>query len=290
MILYSSGHNSPTVYSNPEKLLHLPPLNAYPKWPLDRIALDEKRRFHFMGREKFSDIYHAVDSMADNTSRSYSPQGSLGYRKSRIFAALVCLLMQQRRRIVYLPDSRAMTSALVKYTKQVLLLMFADDSRLQVQINMFSTTEELVEFADEFRNNNQELYSVVDQLNALDTTPGIVDTLSVNQKKRAMPFTKEITFEHFYIWSASGTYEKAPYDNSRQDSGATRIVLCPGLSKIDSLISRFIFRSLTKALIRLRCCFGGIISVLKYLSTCIDRTARYSRITQDEFPSFWVPY
>lgn len=94
--------------------------------------------------------------------------GTIGWGKSHLLAAMVCLLLRKGRKIVYLPDCKVMLSDPVKYVRSALLLTFASEPEIQRQAAELQTAEQIVAFCDRFPH----LTYVIDQFNALeqDTT------------------------------------------------------------------------------------------------------------------------
>ena len=90
--------------------------------------------------------------------------GTIGWGKSHLLAAMVCLLMRNGRKVVYLPDCRAMLQYPVRYFSSALVLTFASDPIIQQQAAALETDDQIIRFCNQF----VDLIFIVDEWNALD--------------------------------------------------------------------------------------------------------------------------
>jgi len=81
-----------------------------------------------MSREAFEEAYGYVPSLRLDGLSSLYIYGTMGYGKSYILAALACLLYRQGKRVVFIPDCRAMLINPLLYIKCALLCTFANPS------------------------------------------------------------------------------------------------------------------------------------------------------------------
>ncbi|KAA8898507.1 hypothetical protein FN846DRAFT_910036 [Sphaerosporella brunnea] len=203
-------------YSDPSKVLRLPFPSAYSRKPTDRFKLDDTGEFDYMGRIKFREVYEAVSKLKIGIShQSYSLQGSLGYGKSHILAALACLLLRQGKLVVYLPDCRTMAQDYVKYLKTALMFTFALHPNVLPLIREVHTKEELVHLFAWLEDQGHSLWFIVDQMEALeeDTQGG---TLRPAQKEAALSGINELVAFHYTIWGSTGNNADARADSARQ--------------------------------------------------------------------------
>jgi energy-coupling factor transporter ATP-binding protein EcfA2 len=210
---------------------------------LDRFRLDPDDTFRFMGREIFAKVYQIVSNMSRRTGTIYSLQGTLGSGKSHILAALACLLLKERKRVVYLPDARELAAGIVCYTKVALQLAYADNQALFGRIQGLLSIADIVQFAQERSIQHDRWYLICDQMNALDHFPDTANSLGPDAQMGALRFIQQLAHTHNFIWSASGNCREAASDNARQNSGAKRLLFREGYNRVRS--SRFFDTRLT---------------------------------------------
>ncbi|PGH14230.1 hypothetical protein AJ79_03205 [Helicocarpus griseus UAMH5409] len=95
-----------------------------------RFALRGKKsneKFHYMGREIFSQLVDKFDKMKDDARfGNLWVYGLMGYGKSHLLATLTCFLTAQGYQVIYLPDARVCHKDPVDYFPQSMLLTWAD--------------------------------------------------------------------------------------------------------------------------------------------------------------------
>jgi len=187
-----------------------------------------------MGRRIFAEVYQTVSKMSVTTGMIYSLQGSLGSGKSHILAALVCLLVKEGKRVVYLPEAKQLATDLVGYTQYSLQLAYADDEVLFERIQGFSSITDILKFAKERSRRGELWYLICDQMNALDHFHDIANSLAAEDQREALRFIQRLASDHIYIWSASGNCRDAASDNRRQNSGAQRLLFREGYNRVRS--------------------------------------------------------
>jgi hypothetical protein len=92
----------------------------------------------------------------------------MGYGKSHILAALTCLLYRQGKRVLFVPDCRAMLANPLIYIRYALLCTFAIPSLKEERQRIRDCTSlcELDAFSHSL--DGTTLYFVVDQVNVLE--------------------------------------------------------------------------------------------------------------------------
>ncbi|RUS27583.1 hypothetical protein BC938DRAFT_483040, partial [Jimgerdemannia flammicorona] len=190
-------------YSNPTNILRLPfPFTGFEK-PTDRFAINDGS-FEYMGREEFAQVLREIENL--NCGDGYTKLfifGSIGYGKSHILAAMVCLLLQQGKRVVFLPDCRAMVRGFPEYLQASLLLTFADSVYYQKKIYNCMSVNDIRSFCRELAKEEIYLYFIVDQLNALDNDENDNERMTNKKKGRVKDDLESTTYNHYYIMSAS---------------------------------------------------------------------------------------
>jgi energy-coupling factor transporter ATP-binding protein EcfA2 len=157
---------------------------------------DEDGLFAFMGRGGLTALLAQVSELRLAKTRKLLLHGTAGFGKSHIVAALVCLLIKQGRLVLYLPDCKVMLQDRVDYLRAALRLTFHGDEGVQ---------RELLE-ADEKGlldrcKWTKDLVFVVDQLNALDISPGGDDLQ--DKKSDCCDLINSASFGHLIIQAAS---------------------------------------------------------------------------------------
>jgi len=167
--------NDPKWYSNPCNMGSLPFPLLYSRLPTDWFHLVELT-FMYMGWTRFSEIWNEVQSLKlrDGISQLYL-HGTMGYGKSHLVAALVCLLCHLGKCILYLPDCRQMLATPFLYMKSTLLCAFSDpsSSSLHNEIQYLGDSTDPnnhLKLAKQFCSENpgKALYFIVDQMNVLE--------------------------------------------------------------------------------------------------------------------------
>ncbi|KAK2811239.1 hypothetical protein FQN50_002336 [Emmonsiellopsis sp. PD_5] len=120
--------NAKIALSDPRKFTNLPiPFLGpeIPQWFMD--GGNDKENFNYMGREVFSSLVDAFQSVVELPYyQDLWVYGLAGYGKSHLLAALVCYLTAREYRVIYLPDSRACVQGALTYFKMSLLFTWAD--------------------------------------------------------------------------------------------------------------------------------------------------------------------
>ncbi|KAL1916623.1 uncharacterized protein VTP21DRAFT_5327 [Calcarisporiella thermophila] len=222
----------PEEFSDPSKLIKLP-FPFLGLLPVDRFNITDGC-FIYMGREGFARVLAEIENFRDPSyyNRLYV-YGSIGYGKSHILAAMACLLFQQGKRVVYLPDCRAMAQNFLRYLKEALLLTFGDSESYQLEILKCDTTEKINAFCDEiFDRDSIRLYFIIDQLNALDHELVNRDNICNTIKSSIQVCLDQIMYSHYAIKSASANFQSAIHMEQKQLS-EKKIALLGGLTKAE---------------------------------------------------------
>ncbi|RUS13751.1 hypothetical protein BC938DRAFT_477695, partial [Jimgerdemannia flammicorona] len=203
-------------YSNPTNILRLPfPFMGFVK-PTDRFAIDDGS-FEYMGREEFAQVLREIENLkGGNGYTELFIFGSIGYGKSHILAAMVCLLLQQGKRVVFLPDCRAMAKGFPEYLQAALLLTFADNVYYQKKIYNCMSVNDIHSFCRGLAKEEIRLYFIVDQLNALDNDENDNERMTNEKKGRIKVDLESITNNHYYIKSASANWKSALHVKQKQ--------------------------------------------------------------------------
>ena len=217
-------------YCNPEVVQHLPFL-CDAEIPYDRFPPDPANEcFTYYGRSAFREIYAAATSMRFKGPRLYFIHGTLGAGKSYMLAALCCLLRRNGKRVVFLPDCRAMLRDTFKYLQAALRLTFIDHPQAYQYLCASTTTDHLIDFCYKASNEIRLLF-VIDQVNALDPQDDAEDRYSSAQKMSVRALLDRITSTHLKLASSSGNYQHGLHDTLRQ-TGEKRLGVYGGLTEV----------------------------------------------------------
>jgi len=223
----------PIVYSNPEKIINIPFPYLGTTSPVERFAIKSDESFDYMGREGFAQVLAVIESLKiPNGFRKFHIYGSIGYGKSHILAAMACLLFQQGKRVVYLPDCRAMAEDFLEYFKRSLLTTFGDSEHIQLEILGCNSVDAIMSFCKRIAlADDIYLYFIIDQLNALDYDETQKDKLTNDKRKFTQNAIDIITSVHFAITSASANYQAALHMQEKQTS-EIKVSLFGGLTEV----------------------------------------------------------
>ena len=158
-----------------------------------------------MGREKFRELWEeGIKKIASDRWGDIFLYGTGGYGKSHLLAALACFLIQQGKKVVYLPDCRTMLLDFVYYIKSALLLTFGSSQETQRQIWELENDNQIQRFLDQ--PAHWGLYFIIDQVNALETGRTNRDQISNSVKENVGTFLNSLSFYHHVIRGASPNY------------------------------------------------------------------------------------
>jgi len=124
-----------------------------------------------MGRSVFENVLKEV--MDDWTNKSYHKlylYGPSRVNKSHLLVAIVLYLTQQGQHIVYIPDCCAALDKPLQYIQDALLFAYHNDNDSCNAIIAAKDADGLMGFM--WERPTEELYVIVDQLNALELNWG----------------------------------------------------------------------------------------------------------------------
>src|SRR5207248_2589765 len=111
---------------------------------------------------KFKELVQTLKNVRESGTRNTVwLYGTRGYGKSYMLAALVCYLVAQDERVVYIPNCRELLKDSVKYVQAAMLFAWADDSTAQEEIIKLHNEDAISAFFD----SQKPLIIVVDQKN-----------------------------------------------------------------------------------------------------------------------------
>ena len=220
-----------TDLSDPNTFITLPfpsPLRT----PTERFAIhprgDTVKRFQYMGRSLFQDLLTAVadPSFLDGSTTLYLC-GPSGTGKSHLLAALVCHLVREGERVVFIPDCSALLTDLRGVIRKALLFAFHDNPYLRDEINLANDMDDLVRIVEQRAHHT--LYIIVDQRNALDPA-GSMDLQDVDKTAAFRTIDSLRAFQR-YIFSASAN-EQSDREHRDKQTEIKALEYRAGLNKV----------------------------------------------------------
>jgi hypothetical protein len=221
----------PTLYADPAHVMSLPfpSLNNVPR----RFNMSiPATTFSFMGRERFAEVWKTFSIINDNPlhRRAMYIYGSMGYGKSHILAALVCLLIRSGERVVYVPDCAEAIKDSFEYMRTAFLLAFCDSPSRLEEIAAWNCLNDITKFCRDLRWAKVRLWFVIDQANALDQQEDGRDNYN-RSRMELDDFLSGVSVNHFEIYSASANVNSYKHTMKKQTNLLT-IILLGGMTKV----------------------------------------------------------
>jgi hypothetical protein len=201
-----------TDLSNPTTFIELPfptPL-AIPISRFHTKRINGVYHFPYMGRTKFMELKRHVES--DIFQRKHQDIylfGSSGSGKSHILAALVVRLVQEGKKVIYIPDCNGIVRNFERSIRSALYFAFYGDPEACTAIEYARGVDDLIEIAERYSDK----YLVVDQLNVLESGD------DQETKQRIQTWLLRLAYRHRYIYSATADLR------SSQDIGLKEVNL-----------------------------------------------------------------
>ncbi|KAJ6259749.1 hypothetical protein Dda_5389 [Drechslerella dactyloides] len=143
----------------------------YPGTAESGFNLDPERFcFEFMGRERFETAYSEIGELIDDvdpTKRAYLINGSSGWGKSYLLAAVASVLLAQGKKVIYVPDSGALMHQGLDYFKRCFYMAYANDEDKLQRIVTATSYEELCRFIYKEKQAGIRLLFLLDQADIL---------------------------------------------------------------------------------------------------------------------------
>jgi hypothetical protein len=226
--IYTAIKGLPTTIdlSNPATFVDLPfPSLLSP--PVDRFqetTIDGTKYFKYMGRLIYSELEKGIrkDFFQSNHQDVYL-YGSPGSGKSHLLAALAVQLVQEGKRVLYIPDCQYLLDDFEGTLRAALHFAFHGDALSHTCIEVVHGVENLLDLADIISDK----YIIVDQLNALDIGP---DDPKRELKTRVETWLLYLASSRRYIYSAFPSQEAS--QDIRWGRNVTSILLYGGMDKV----------------------------------------------------------
>jgi energy-coupling factor transporter ATP-binding protein EcfA2 len=214
--------SDPTTFTE----LPFPSLLPIPTQRFERIMHEGSYYFEYMGRSKFRELQDFIKqpNFLAGCDRLYL-YGTSGSGKSHLLAALACHLIREGKRVVYIPDCRDLLKRPGAVIWTALRLAFYDSASLN-DIQNTNDAEELIDF---MFGHKDDLYIIVDQLNALE----VADNNASNARKaeQAEQAVQAMMFGHRFIFSASAN-EATSREADGKQTGNSVLQIFGGMSEV----------------------------------------------------------
>jgi len=185
---------------------------------------DNVQYFQYMGRLKFHDLCTRIQEKHFlKTFERLCVYGTSGSGKSHILAALVCRLIREGERVVYLPDCYRLLEDPAQVIWGALLFAFHDTTDLETIDN-----PEDVGNLINFMSQQKYLYVIVDQYNALELKKDEELTAAKTEVRRWLDRMKR---NHRYIFSASAN-EKSSREVHTKQNGIAVFYILGGMTEV----------------------------------------------------------
>jgi hypothetical protein len=148
----------------------------------------------------------------------------MGYGKSHLLAALVCLLIKEGKRVVYIPDCGALVMKPILTLRAALFPVFYGEPKIIEKIMAADGVTQFIRIIQDYENGS--LYFVIDQGNALDMT--------TNRQAELRDYLREMCKNQHAVYSAGGNYLEGIMNDTRQRQ-ELRIPLFGGLSEAEQV-------------------------------------------------------
>ena len=161
----------------------------------------------YVGRERFTellDLLRIVQQRRDHSALWV--YGTRGYGKSHLLAALVCYLVAQKERVVYIPDCWSCVKDPVEYVQVAMLFAWADDPTIQDKIITLNTREMIYRF---FQRQKKSIF-VIDQMNAFGKSDNGEDK-NGGLKREIYRWLTRCQAEHPAVLGTSANYQTYLY-------------------------------------------------------------------------------
>lgn len=220
-------------FSDPRTCITLPfpSLLPMPERFLAADFKDNMKGFQFMGRSMFSNLLEEVQS-PDFLGKRHNLYlyGTSGTGKSHLLAALVCHLVRDKKRVVYIPDCLHLLEDAREYFRSALLFAFYDDDYSRCTIEGAYTMDDLFEFVR--KQPRGSLYLIVDQRNTLELGPDS-DEPDIDKaiKYKVWEWLRLMSAPSLYIFSAFAN-KQSDRDASPKQRNIKTIRLDEGMTKV----------------------------------------------------------
>lgn len=182
-----------------------------------KVGDGDEGDWFYVGRERFTELLDLLRTVQRRCDLSALwVYGTKGYGKSHLLAALVCYLVAQKERVVYIPDCWECIKDPVEYVQVAMLFAWADDPTIQDEIITLNTWEMIYRFF----HRHRKIIFVIDQMNVFEESDNSQDKDS-GLKKETCRWLTLCRAEYPAILSTSPNYRsylRQRIDDSNEDT------------------------------------------------------------------------
>lgn len=213
--------SNPTTFTT----LPFPSLLPMPTQRFERKIVNDMHHFEYMGRYLFGELHKRTqDKNFLKGNESLYLYGTSGSGKSHLLAALAYNLVREGRRVFYIPDCSTFLLQPEATMWMALNFAFYDSTDILGAIEDRHDVNAMIDFMSKY----QDLYIIVDQVNALESEEN--DNLKA-QKSLVSRWLAALRFQHRYIFSASAN-EVSNREADRKQSGILVFPIFGGMSEV----------------------------------------------------------
>lgn len=186
-------------FSNPTTFIEVPfpsPISvSEDRFP--GIERDNVCYFTYMGRNGLKELEnHVRNQLSQNKKNRVHFYGSAGSGKSYLLAIITLKLIQEGKRVVYIPEGSELIEDFERTLRSALGMAFYEDSKAYSEIDLACNVEALLSVAKRTPGD----YLIVDQLDALEIRPG---DKNPEAKRKAQERLARLVVLYPFLWSSS---------------------------------------------------------------------------------------
>ncbi|KAK6515846.1 hypothetical protein TWF281_004437 [Arthrobotrys megalospora] len=209
----------PMAYSDPPRQMRLPFPHIGRIWPARFDVVDGY--FDYMGRTGSQHLASAVNELINKRRPlKYYFNGTAGWGKSHLLAALACYLGAKGERVIYIPDcGQLLESHPLNYLKGCVLSAYTRDEDKIRTILEAKSFGELGDFLQSESVLGVMFVFIVDRINALDRAPGSGANISNERKDIFQRLLYDISGDEIMVIGSSANLEMVAWWNHNEESG-----------------------------------------------------------------------
>ncbi|KAF3927795.1 hypothetical protein ABW20_dc0101035 [Dactylellina cionopaga] len=179
----------------------------------------QNMKFNFIGRTAFAGLvattYNLIDGSGGNAEHHHI-DGSLGWGKSHILAALVCVLLKNRIKVIYLPHYSDYIHVGIDYLKDAIYLTYAQEEEKLQQVAAAHSFAKIKEFLNSEKERGERIVFIIDGVDNFDVTDSNENFVTGKTKVNLKEALYKIACQHIFIRSASANVQSLQHAQKEQ--------------------------------------------------------------------------